>query len=73
MYVHHCICHRITHSGVAGLPLLVPMLIVVAAVGGVVALLTAAVWLFSRGGRAWVQRAVRPVYDKVGRDNPEAS
>ncbi|CBN75389.1 conserved unknown protein [Ectocarpus siliculosus] len=57
--------------GVAGLPLLVPMLIVVAAVGGVGALLTAAVWLFSRGGRAWVQRAVRPVYDRVGRDNPE--
>lgn len=59
--------------GVAGLPLLVPILVVVTVVGGVGALLAAAVWAFSRGGRAWVQGVVQPVYDKVGREVPEVS
>lgn len=60
-------------TGVAGLPLLVPFLAVVTIVGGVGALLAAAVWVFSRGGRAWVQGVVQPVYDKVGREDPEVS
>lgn len=57
--------------GVAGLPLLVPVMAVAAVVGSVGALLAAAVWVFSRGGRAWVQGVVKPVYDKVGREDPE--
>eukprot|EP00752_Nemacystus_decipiens_P002968 g2757.t1 len=57
--------------GVAGLPLLLPFLAVITVVGGIGALLTGAVWVFSRGGRAWVQGVVQPVYDKVGREDPE--
>ncbi|CAM9961155.1 unnamed protein product [Scytosiphon promiscuus] len=57
--------------GVAGFPLLVPMLVIMTILGIVGALLAAAVWLFSRGGRACVQRMVRPVYEKVGRQDPE--
>lgn len=59
--------------GVAGLPLLVPFLAVVTVVGGIGALLAATVWVLSRGGRAWVQGVVQPVYDKVGREDPEVS
>eukprot|EP00903_Cladosiphon_okamuranus_P007634 g7403.t1 len=57
--------------GIAGLPLLVPFLAVVTVGGGVGALLAATIWVFSRGGRAWVQGVVQPVYDKVGREDPE--
>ncbi|CAM9437277.1 unnamed protein product [Laminaria digitata] len=56
---------------VAGLPLLLPILAVVVAVGGVGALLASTVWAFSRSGRPWVQQLVKPICDKVGKENPE--
>lgn len=57
----------------AGFPLLLPILAVVAAVGAIGALLTFTVWSFSRSGRPFVQQLVKPIYDKVGKENPEVS
>ena len=31
------------------------------------------VWAFSRNGRPWVQQVVKPICDKVGKENPEVS
>lgn len=66
-----CFVALLRAPGVAGLPLLVPFLAVITVVGGIGTLLAGAVWVFSRGGRAWVQGVVQPVYDKVGREDPE--
>lgn len=57
----------------AGLPLLLPILAIVAAVGGVGALLASTVWAFSRNGRPYVEQLVKPICDKVGKENPEVS
>lgn len=56
---------------VAGLPLLLPILAIVVVVGGVGALLASTVWAFSRNGRPWVQQVVKPICEKVGKENPE--
>lgn len=60
-------------SAVAGLPLLVPLMAAAVVVGVFGSLLAAVVWLFSRGGRSCVQRVVQPVYDRIGRENPEVT
>lgn len=57
--------------GVASLPLLVPILLVLTAAAVIGGLAAGAVWAGSRSGRPWLQRAIRPVYDKVGKADPE--
>lgn len=58
-------------AGVAGFPLLVPILIAFAAVASVGVVVAGAVWAGSRSGRPWMERIVKPVYEKLGREDPE--
>lgn len=58
-------------AGIAGFPLLVPILMVFAAVASVGVVVAGAVWAGSRSGRPWMERIAKPVYEKLGREDPE--
>lgn len=59
-------------TGIAGLPLIVPIALMMTAVVGMLALAGGAVWAGSRKGRARIQEIAKPVIEKVN-DDPEAS
>ncbi|CAM9191760.1 unnamed protein product [Ascophyllum nodosum] len=57
--------------GIVGFPLLVPVFFMFAAAASVGLFFVGTVWAGSRSGRPWVQRVTKPVYDKLGRQDPE--
>lgn len=52
------------------MPLILPIMVILAALGGVLGLLAGAVWAGSRGGRARIQVITKPVMEKM-RNHPE--